>query len=1829
MSSVTFSTTVGGDGSTVTDDANATTGLDGGGHRTRFVPALAQVVAVAANTVTVAGQAAGSLSQAQGAANASAASATTAAGSATAAATSATSAASAASTAANQAAAATTTAITTAMTGYVTAASTSATAAASSATASAASATAAADSAAQAAASANVGAATETAPGLIEIATQVETDTGTDATRAIPPKYLKGNIDARLAAAQRNLSVDTGSLSTAAVATNTVTSDQIVLNKTAAALYRSPNTVTAMYLYDTTLDTDGGAWTDKQSHTSWHNEALSGAWLGPISGLQSATHREANGWEMIHVRPVPGVGTVHQGTAGAYVRREVAAGENITGDIDIRVKVSLLDWTPASLSTIAAAFQNLSGGNLWRFSVTNSGTLRFGTYTTTAVDTDSSVATGITDGATKWVRVTSRVSDGQTIFYTGDDGIVWTQLGTTLTHGQLGPRTQLNCPYYELGSYGVGASNQASGTFYRAEFRRGIDGTVVVKFDGSAITANNIGDYYQSSADGKFYQVPENFVPNNQMVGAVVGIIGSGGALPANWNSASGGAGLQKEVTAVGTDSSGRKYVDYRISGTPTDSAHYPVVTGSLNVPARNGEVVTRSVILSSSSTGVTVKTFNEIYSAGGTFLTSSTGSALSVTASNAKFSETTTIAHATAATTGFVLKLEYTSGVALDYTLRITEPEIVRSALPGSGQARSTTSGTQLQTYRGNKAAFPKLVGIVAEGNSVALYDMSDRSMWMHFVGGANAHIFSSGIGAISALQGSLFVGHTASAGMAEVSFTKDSARLFRASRYDHLKNVANRNDNTGVTNYVLSSLSSIAGAAVNAVAAYVLPNAPIDAATGLPIPTIAVGTTVGLSIVKSDNTVQNHTATNTVNVGFNRRGDVWFQMGENAKNFRKSLAPTYAANVTVADGTVGGSGTPFASTSVSRPFSVNSALIRDTGSVGVYQYHPNDVSATASGVLSHIGPYHNTGHMIGDVRRTIIAEAAQGYTYGSDLVTGDSSSFAGGVGSWVTSPSYASTTLVSGGEMTVTATANFGRQVISIATEVGVTYQASVYARKISGASNSAAMLAYANVNTGVTSASLAYGAVSEKITLDFTATATTTWLLLGENNAVSGGVHGFKNFRVRKVDLLGSTIDRVPNLNNLIVNGDFTGTNAGWTTGNANSTVTNTGTALQVQVVATGVGAGVYQDFNTVPGLTYEVSYDVVTNTTGTTIFTFVGSANNFTSSTLVNVGMSGTGTARQRFTATGATHGLSIGSNTSALTASTFSIDNVVLKEVALDRTYKAKPSTIYGALTRSNVASAASLVCYGGFSGANYLQEAYSSDLDFGTGTWSVGAWVNIPAALSGGTLSGATWTETTGTELWNNSTATVAGESTQVSSGVYRIYSSAGASSTVQVPNSAAVGKMYRLSFTIDSVTAIGTGVGNTGYMPNGFSYGFTVNPGTYTQYVPATSTVVSIGRVAASGVTDIQISNVSLKEVTPLMLVDRSAATGPRIRLGIGANGGFYAEANDGTTQRIAFTTQAYNSDAWVNIRAQYTVDGKLAIVVNGETLASTTGTPLLTLSNALATFTTGNSYLGSSPVIGKLTLVKWSASVPTAEQSRWMYAQELQMFRSGAQVAFPVYGNLNGFSYDSDTDRWHVAQASYASEWSGLVRVASTAVPYGSYTLVQSQSNARIAYRSSSITGVDVDRPARSLRAELNTKRNGSALKSRLPFDFDAVSFTGTTTNASNQVTGVTAVVGTPVAGMAISGTGIAVGTTIVSISGTTYTLSANATASGTVTISQTDFALPVGFTAMDVRLNGALQREGSTKSYVRYFDGFVEYVRLNTAPGTNAWLQVIAER
>jgi microcystin-dependent protein len=66
------------------------------------------------------------------------------------------------------------------------------------------------------------------------------------------------------------------------------------------------------------------------------------------------------------------------------------------------------------------------------------------------------------------------------------------------------------------------------------------------------------------------------------------------------------------------------------------------------------------------------------------------------------------------------------------------------------------------------------------------------------------------------------------------------------------------------------------------------------------------------------------------------------------------------------------------------------------------------------------------------------------------------------------------------------------------------------------------------------------------------------------------------------------------------------------------------------------------------------------------------------------------------------------------------------------------------------------------------------------------------------------------------------------------------------------------------------------------------------------------------------------------------------------------------------------------------------------------------------------------------------------------------------------------------------------------------------------------------------------------------------------------DTTTFTGTTTNASATISSISATITAYLyAGMKISGTGIPAGATISTVSSTSITISANATASGTVTI------------------------------------------------------------
>jgi hypothetical protein len=149
-------------------------------------------------------------------------------------------------------------------------------------------------------------------------------------------------------------------------------------------------------------------------------------------------------------------------------------------DLDVRAKISLDDWTPSATNTIAGQFP-AAPNRSWRIYVDTAGRLNLQhTSDGTNLTTKAGPILGITDGTTKWVRVTLDVNDGAgnniASFYTSDDGNTWTLVGTD---SDVGTTSLFDSNYpMEIGIR-QGNTDFMAGKVYYPEVRDGINGTVV------------------------------------------------------------------------------------------------------------------------------------------------------------------------------------------------------------------------------------------------------------------------------------------------------------------------------------------------------------------------------------------------------------------------------------------------------------------------------------------------------------------------------------------------------------------------------------------------------------------------------------------------------------------------------------------------------------------------------------------------------------------------------------------------------------------------------------------------------------------------------------------------------------------------------------------------------------------------------------------------------------------------------------------------------------------------------------------------------------------------------------------------------------------------------------------------------------------------------------------------------------------------------------------------------------------------------------------------------------------------------------------------------
>jgi len=368
----------------------------------------------------------------------------------------------------------------------------------------------------------------------------------------------------------------------------------------------------------------------------------------------------------------------------------------------------------------------------------------------------------------------------------------------------------------------------------------------------------------------------------------------------------------------------------------------------------------------------------------------------------------------------------------------------------------------------RGSRREFPAVAVIVTETGKVTIYDGDDPDlpMWMVFETGStsapNGNMISAAAAAcdntaVSALNGILCVtiGVVQQGGLHTIKFISEENRFYRegpssftASLYKG--NIAERNDAKGHSGD--DDTLAIVNQIVNDVAMTVLPNAPIDDATGLPIPTIAVATNGGFSVIKDDGTVIDKAVTGTVTnkvdwykgqyllgTGPEYWG-LWKDLSEESSGYISGHADLYSA------GNNSSWDKPQPIGQETKVLAVRD-LIAGGSTTAYYSRQPglslkqptSNLSNGSSNLLCEIRKDYNTGWMYGDIKGAFLSDTDATNVTGTELVT--NGTFDTDTSGW--SSNRSATLSVSSGALRVTNTSLITSGAhYQISTEIGKEY-------------------------------------------------------------------------------------------------------------------------------------------------------------------------------------------------------------------------------------------------------------------------------------------------------------------------------------------------------------------------------------------------------------------------------------------------------------------------------------------------------------------------------------------------------------------------------------------------------------------------------------------------------------------------------------------------------------------------------------------------------------------------------------------------------------------
>lgn len=226
--------------------------------------------------------------------------------------------------------------------------------------------------------------------------------------------------------------------------------------------------------------------------------------IGSGRSLKLPTNTQTN-VGTLNVAGVARGGVRFGGDFASFLSVPDSAALSALTDMDFRIRVQLAAWSPPpSYVPLLSKGTGVAAGFEFHIYVTASGAVmvELGDGSGVSTQSGSSVATGITNGLSAWLRITRRSSDGRVQHFKAEDSstmpVAWTKIGTDLTNTRVLPDTS--------GIMAIGSLRPTDSggfkTMRRVQIRNNVldDGTGIV-FD-TDFSPSRFDPYFLDSANG-------------------------------------------------------------------------------------------------------------------------------------------------------------------------------------------------------------------------------------------------------------------------------------------------------------------------------------------------------------------------------------------------------------------------------------------------------------------------------------------------------------------------------------------------------------------------------------------------------------------------------------------------------------------------------------------------------------------------------------------------------------------------------------------------------------------------------------------------------------------------------------------------------------------------------------------------------------------------------------------------------------------------------------------------------------------------------------------------------------------------------------------------------------------------------------------------------------------------------------------------------------------------------------------------------------------------------------------------------------------------------